>query len=209
MRRAPARGKQRGLALFFALICLVAVMMAAIVLVRSVDTATLISGNLAFQQNATRSADSGTEAAITWMLALQAANSQKNVLIDGTHGMNVSVPTSGYYANLDPATSLTATTGTRFLWDNTDSVGLAEDSSGNTVRYIIQRMCRTAGVGVSTANCLLSAATVDTNKQNILLPQEVCNGPGCPAAGQTPQVRVTSRVTGPKNTLSYIQAFIY
>jgi Tfp pilus assembly protein PilX len=205
----PSRGRQRGLALFFALICMVAIMLAAIVLVRSVDTATLISGNLAFQQNATRSADSGTEAAITYLLARQASSSLKNVLIDPTHELNIDAPTAGYFASLDPAKSLTATSGTRFLWDNTDSVGLAEDTAGNTVRYIIQRMCRTSGVGVSNANCLLSAPTVDNNKQNILLPQEVCNGPGCPAAGQTPQVRVTSRVTGPKNTLSYIQTFIY
>lgn len=207
--RAPARGRQRGLALFFALIAMVAIMLAAIVLVRSVDTATLISGNLAFQQNATRSADSGTEAAITWLFARQAANSTKNVLIDPTHEFNIDAATAGYFASLDPAKSLTATIGTRFLWDSTDSVGLAADSSGNTVRYIIQRMCRTPGVGVSTANCLLSAPTIDSNKQNIQLPQEVCNGPGCPAAGQTPQIRVTSRTTGPKNTLSYIQTFVY
>jgi Tfp pilus assembly protein PilX len=209
--RAPARARQRGLALFFALICMVAIMLAAIVLVRSVDTATLISGNLAFQQNATRSADSGAEAAISYLLALQSANSQKNVLLDPTHAFNVDAPTAGYYSSLDTAKSLTATSGTRFLWDATDSVGLAADSSGNTTRYIIQRMCRTPNVpvGDSTAKCLLSAATVDNNKQNILLPQEVCNGPGCPAAGQTPQVRITSRTTGPKNTLSYIQTFVY
>jgi Tfp pilus assembly protein PilX len=200
--------RQRGLALFFALICMVAVMLAAVVLVRSVDTATLISGNLAFQQSATRSADAGTEAAITWLLAQQAANSQKNVLIDATHAFNQDAPTLGYYSSLDPAKSLTATSGTRFLWDATDSIGLAEDTSGNTVRYIIQRMCRTPNVGVSTANCLLSAANVDTNGQNILLPQEVCSGPGCPASGQTPQVRITSRVIGPKNTISYVQAFV-
>jgi Tfp pilus assembly protein PilX len=211
IRRAPARGRQRGLALFFALICMVAIMLASIVLVRSVDTATLISGNLAFQQNATRSGDSGTEAAITWLLALQAANSQKNVLIDPTHAFNIDAPTSGYYSNLDTTKSLTATSGTRFLWDATDSVGLATDASGNTVRYIIQRMCLTANVPVSDTNakCLMSAATVDNNKQNILLPQEICSGPGCPAAGQTPQIRITSRTTGPKNTLSYVQTFVY
>jgi hypothetical protein len=28
-------------------------------------------------------------------------------------------------------------------------------------------------------------------------------------AGQTPMVRVTSKVTGPKNTVSYVQALIY
>jgi hypothetical protein len=205
----PARGRQRGLALFFALICMVAIMLAAVVLVRSVDTATLISGNLAFQQNATRSADSGTEAAIAWLLARQAANSQLNVLLDPTHGFNFDVPMSGYYASLDPAKSLTdPSAASHFEWTENDSAGLAEDGSGNTVRYIIQRMCRTS-TNVANANCLLSAATVDTNKQNILLPQEVCNGPGCPAAGQTPQVRITSKVSGPKNTVSYIQAFVY
>ncbi len=51
------RSGQRGVALFFALICMVAIMLAAVMLVRSVDTATLIAGNLAFQQSATRSGD--------------------------------------------------------------------------------------------------------------------------------------------------------
>ena len=43
-------GTQRGLVLFFALIALVAMSLAALALVRSVDTSTLISGNLAFRQ---------------------------------------------------------------------------------------------------------------------------------------------------------------
>ena len=51
----PARSRQRGVSLFFALVCLVAIMLAAVALVRSVDTSTLISGNLAFQQSATSS----------------------------------------------------------------------------------------------------------------------------------------------------------
>jgi Tfp pilus assembly protein PilX len=210
MSLGPARlEKQRGVALFFALICLVAIMLAAVVLVRSVDTSTMIAGNLAFQQSATRSGDGGTEAAIAWLATTDAANSAKNVLTDPTHAFNVNNAAAGYYASLDPAKSLTASSGTRFVWDNTDSVLLATDSSGNTVRYIIQRMCRTPAVAVKDANCLFSGAALDNNKQNIPLPQEICNGPGCPVAGQTPQIRITSRVTGPKNTLSYVQAFVY
>jgi len=59
----PVRASStRGVALFFALVCLVAIMLAAVVLVRSVDTRTLISGNLAFQRSATASSDAGTEA---------------------------------------------------------------------------------------------------------------------------------------------------
>ena len=43
--------KQRGVVLFIALIALVAMSLAAVALVRSVDTATIIAGNLAFKQS--------------------------------------------------------------------------------------------------------------------------------------------------------------
>lgn len=201
--------RQRGVALFFALICMVAIMLAAVMLVRSVDTATLIAGNLSYQQTATRSGDGGTEAAVTYLAGVEAANSAKNVLTDPTHAFNIDVATSGYYASLDPAKSLTATSGSYFRWDNTDSVLVGTDTAGNTVRYVIQRMCRTSGVAARDANCLFSSAALDNNGQNVPLPQEICSGPGCPAAGQTPQLRITSKVIGPKNTVSYVQAIVY
>jgi type IV pilus assembly protein PilX len=206
----PARiAKQRGVALFFALVCLVAIMLAAVVLVRSVDTATLIAGNLAFQRSATQSADSGTEAALQWLATTDSANGAKNVLNDPSHAFNNDNAAAGYYSNLDPTKSLTVSGGTNFKWDSTDSVGIAADTSGNTTRYIIQRMCRTQNATVQAAECLFSGAAVDNNKQNIPLPQEICKGTGCPVAGQTPMIRITSRTQGPKNTLSYVQAYVY
>jgi Tfp pilus assembly protein PilX len=66
--------KQRGVVLFFALISLLAIMLAAVALIRSVDTSTMIAGNLAFKQAATTSGDAGTEAAINWLTTMQAAN---------------------------------------------------------------------------------------------------------------------------------------
>jgi Tfp pilus assembly protein PilX len=202
--------KQRGVALFFALISLLVIMLAAAALVRSVDTSALISGNLAFQQAASLSGDSGTESAIALLVAMESANSGKNVLTDPNHPFNQNNAAAGYYASTDPNLSLTASSGANSIkWDDTDSVLLPTDSSGNTTRFVIQRLCRTAGVAVRDANCLFSGAIQNTNKQNILLPQEVCSGPGCPTAGQTPQIRVTSRTTGPRNTLNYVQAFVY
>jgi len=217
------RSAQRGVALFFALICMVAIMLAAVMLVRSVDTATLIAGNLAFQQSATRSGDSGTEAAIAWLATTQTANSTTNVLSDPTHPFNVDAPTNGYYASLDPSVCLTGTcTGTpppnpagrtsyvNLAWDSTHSKSVGTDATtGNTVSYVIQRMCAASGVAIANTNCLFSGAALNNNGQNIPLPQQVCNGPGCPVAGQTPMIRVTSKVTGPKNTVSYVQALIY
>jgi hypothetical protein len=186
-------------------------MLAAVALIRSVDTSTMIAGNLAFKQAATTAGDAGTEAAIVRLFGIDAANkalaTPLNVLIDPTHPFNVTDLTTrpGYHSSVDPALNLTADA----TWNDTNSVLVGTGSSGNTIRYVIQRTCRNANMPIQTADCLFSGAIQDTNGKNIPLPQDVCNGPGCPVAGQTPMIRITSRVKGPKNTVSYVQAFIY
>lgn len=205
-------GKQRGVVLFFALIALLAMSLAAVALIRSVDTSTLIAGNLAFKQAATSSGDAGIEAAMIWLATAEAANSATNVLNNSVHPFNNTggaggSTNNGYYSSVDPTVSLTD--GSGIQWDDTDSTLAGTDGSGNTVRYVIQRMCRVADQPIQSANCLFSAATEDKSGQNIPLPQEVCEGAGCPVAGQTPQIRITARTTGPRNTVSYVQAFVY
>lgn len=204
--------QQRGVVLFFTLVALLGMSLAAVALIRSVDTSTLIAGNLAFKQSATSSADAGIEAAVGWLAATEGGNVLLNVLTDTTHPFNVTGGTGafqsvGYYSSTDPAVSLTD--GTGFQWDDTDSVLVGTDATGNTVRYIIQRMCRNANVAVQNANCLFSSAVEDKNGQNIPLPQDVCQGDGCPVAGQTPQIRITAQSLGPRNSVSYVQAFVY
>lgn len=200
--------RQRGLVLFFALIALVAMTLAALALMRSVDTTTIISGNLAFKQAATTSGDIGIESAMTWLAGIQTANSAKNVLIDATHPFNISSTANaanGYYSNVDPALNLTADA----TWVDASSRLVGTDASGNTTRYIIQRMCRDANQPIGSTSCLFSGELVDNNGQQVRLPQEVCSGTGCPVAGQSPQIRITTRTTGPRNTVSYVQAFVY
>ena len=210
LRFGPPRiRRQRGVVLFFALVCLVAIMLAAVALTRSVDTNTIIAGNLALQQSATRSADSGTQIAINWLNNVWTANAARNVLTDSNHPFNQDNAAAGYYASVNPALSLTATSGTRITWTDVDSSPAIADSSGNTTRYVIQRMCRTPAVPEKDAGCLFSGASSDTGSQNIKLPQDVCNGPGCPAPGQSVQMRITSRTQGPKNSVSYVQTFVY
>lgn len=199
--------RQRGVVLFFTLIALLAMSLAAVALIRSVDTSTLIAGNLAFKQSATSSGDAGIEAAIAQLAVVEAANSGLNVLTNTAHPFNNDNAVAGYYSSMNPALSLTD--GTGIQWDGTDSALVGTDGSGNTIRYVTQRMCRNANVAVQNADCLFSGAVQDNSGQNIPLPQEVCEGAGCPVAGQTPQIRITARVTGPKNTVSYVQAFVY
>ncbi len=205
--------KQRGVVLFFTLIALLAMSLAAVALIRSVDTSTLIAGNLAFKQSATNAGDTGTEAAVAWLANTEAAFLGTNVLNDMAHpfnttgGLNPSNLNAGYYSNADPTVSLTD--GTGILWNDADSSPEIVSSTGNKVRYVIQRMCRVINTPVQNAQCLFSGATEDKNGQSIPLPQDICQGAGCPVAGQTPQIRITTRVEGLKNTFSYIQAFVY
>lgn len=209
--------KQRGLVLFFALIALLVLSLAAAALVRSVDTSTIIAGNLAFKQAATTSADAGIEAAMLALAGIEAGNTSRNVLNDSAHAFNNDNAAAGYYSytyvDSDPTLNPSAGPGLSLLldttWTNNNSVLVGTDNSGNTIRYIIQRMCRTANQTVQAADCLFSGAVEDKNGQAVPLPQEICVGSGCPVAGQTPQIRITSRVTGPKNTISYVQAFVY
>ncbi len=51
--------RQRGAVLLIALIVLVAMTLAGIAMMRSVDTGILVSGNMAFRQSATLAADAG------------------------------------------------------------------------------------------------------------------------------------------------------
>ncbi|TCV88956.1 pilus assembly PilX family protein [Sulfurirhabdus autotrophica] len=188
--------QQRGVVLFIALIALVAMTLAGIALMRSVDTSTIISGNLAFKQAATSSGDSGLETAVSWI------SLQSNSVLEAGDA------TQGYYATSGSKVFTNDAT-----WGATVSVaatgidinGYGTDSSANTTRYIIERMCNSTGPTSSTT-CLFGAETPLDNQRQI---------EGADLAGAnvgsalSPMYRVTARVTGPRNTISYVQAFVY
>jgi hypothetical protein len=208
--------KQHGVALFFALIALLAMSLAAVALIRSVDTSTLIAGNLAFKQSASSSGDAGIETAIAWLAATQAANNglSPSVVTNPAHPLNNTSAANGYYSNADPALDLFSDA----TW-NAITPGLAiTDASGNTILYVIQRMCRYENVPIAISppdprsgekHCLFSPPVESSDGQHTPVAQSICSGPGCPLLGETPLVRITARTAGPKNTVSYIQAFVY
>ena len=197
--------KQRGVVLFIALIALVTIMLAAIALMRSVDTSTVIAGNLAFKQSAATSGDGGVQAAINWMTAVAAAAPGVDPSITLAHPFNTDNPVNGYYAALRATDNTFVTAPT--TWVNGSSAvfnGDNPDAAGNSMRYIIERMCNvgTAGQALSTANCLFSNAAQGGISH-------VAGEPSPFTGGLSPINRVTVRITGPRNTTSYIQAFVY
>jgi Tfp pilus assembly protein PilX len=198
--------------LFLALIALVAMSLAAIALVRSVDTSTMIAGNLAFKQAATTSGDSGSEAAIVWLADTANNNAASDPWALASHPFNVDNPSAGYYSSINPTldlfaattwsvTNSAAGTGANYNADGTDA------NTGNTVRYIIQRMCRNANQVLSETDCLFSDTSEDNRSKRVLTATE--GGAGSATVAGSPIYRITARVVGPKNTVSYIQAYAY
>lgn len=214
-RLAEVWPRQRGVVLFFTLIALLAMSLAVVALIRSVDTNAMIAGNLAFRQAATSSGDAGIEAAVGWLRNTELANSA-NVLNDPAHPFNhtggfAGFVNPGYYSNLDTTMSLTDPIQPLHIsWTDADSVSLGTDSTtGNSVRYIIQRMCRDANQAIQNTRCLFGNTSEDPNPQNIPYPDNVCKGDGCPKQGETPLLRITSRTEGPRNSVSYVQTIVY
>lgn len=186
--------KQGGVVLFIALIALVVMSLAAVALVRSVDTNTIIAGNLAFKQAATSSADSGLETALVW-LGSKASADETALEADDT--------ANGYYSTsgLDPKTLAAASTKLATGID----ISAGKDTSGNTVRYVVQRMCRTTGVA-TVGNCLYGAPTEPSDTKGV---KDAPKAGGQSATGTSVMFRVTMSVAGPKNTLGFIQAYVY
>lgn len=202
------RAKQKGVVLLITLISLVAMTLAAIALMRSVDTSNLVAGNLAFRQAATHFADSGTEQAIAYLFS-----SVPDKKCSNTGG--VPACPAGYrssnQATLEPPTAAS--------WDAywvsmkaiPGVVALTNPPSGYCINsgdcgFVIEAWCTADGM----ANCSVATATSSTfnaqEGQNI-------GSTDRPLTSSTSTLvdnyyRITTKVQGPRNSVAYIQVFI-
>lgn len=212
-RRAACRNHtvrgQRGVVLMIALIILVALTLGGVALVRSVGTATIVAGNLAFQQAAVHASQAGIEDAITNMLeATLPANLQDNRYAEG---YAASIPVAENPANVAAWDTFWRTTinpnpparpvATRTCVDR--SCTLPTDAAGNTVVYTIQRLCETTGDPLLTATGCASGA-----QQSTLVGGSLAAGTVQLQTIIQYYYRVTVRTDGPRNTVSYVQSII-
>src|ERR1700741_3462334 len=82
--------RQQGVVLFISLIVLVAMSLAGIALMRSVDTATLVAGNMAFKQSSLQSSHSAISSAVNWLGNNNAGTTLYNS--NASQGYSSSVP---------------------------------------------------------------------------------------------------------------------
>ena len=187
MRLPLGRRDQRGVVLFIALIVLVAMTLAGIAIMRSVDTGNLIAGNVAFKQGTLSAADRGIDEAFKYL--------KDNVLTtqprDGPAGRRVLRgrvrPAQQRLERRQPCGE------TPRWWERTPPATPSPT--------LIHRMCDLPGK-YTTVNCAQTPRTGGKAGNSM--------GVGGSQFTSTPVVyyRVTVRVQGPRDTLSIVQSNI-
>lgn len=211
--RAIGSRRQAGSALLFALIALVLLALAAAALTRSVNTGSLVVGNLGFKQDAALASDQAVEAAIVWLQsngALLLANS----------------PTAGYYATsldaLDPTGRQTSAASRAVVdWDLDSCAGVSGAYSscitpsdeisinGNRARWVITRLCASAGNPNAVTNSCMSPLFVsgpdDQNRSGYDYSKPTSLGDVATA----PLYRIIVRTVGPRGTASFTETIVH
>lgn len=191
LRQRPAlRNGQRGVVVFVALIVLIAMTLAGLALLRQMGAGTSIAGNVAFKESATSVADRGVEVARDWI------RTPTQDLLDDSFG-------NGYHSTWGATTDPTT-----FDWDN-ESFTVANDqgSTGNTTRVIIHRLCQIAGVSANDATQHCSDGIDPSAGGGSHSGGSYGTGPP-PTPLPSPYYRVTTRVDGPRKTVSYTQVLL-
>ncbi len=220
-RRVVSRGRstsrqQRGVVMIVALIVLVALTIASIGLLRSVDTSSTVVGNLGIKKDLYRNSTFGFQQATAVLGGLRDATTNELPLGDNS--------ASQYYATANalaaddrglplvlvnaamPTTPGVATGG---VWTGSElaipiptNSGTGITSSGGYVfRFVAERLCPSAGIPDETTNqCRMAAgAGAQSGSGSFVLPLKQVG---------TVYVRVSLRVDGPKNSTSFFQAML-
>ena len=256
-RNTPNRTlrSQRGVVLLIALIILVAMTLAGIGMMRSVDTGNMIAGNMAFRDSTMNVSDVGTSAAFNALMAVNnvadpnysvnktilnfnsgqlcpAGTSGTGAAAVGCPGGNINFP--GYMSTPFNLCEVTGqTTGTingsdcttwqvnsvtpnnqpwwtvAANWNNAATMSIPDPNSPNApplkVQYWIHRMCQKANTDPSstlTGGQLCQIYTTPTTNNS----HQAGGQQLAPAAYV--YYRVTVRTTGPRNTVSVVQAMV-
>lgn len=199
--------KQQGVVLIISLIALVAISLAGLALMRTVDTSNVISGNVAFNEAAQQLSDVGAEDAYLKINGLldpagcqkTLANCPKNAAGNSYFYPNV--------APIDPESKLPAPAG-GIVWSDPLAVALpGEATASYSVRYMVERMCgnaitgNTASPGDNTADF-----TVDPTFAKCRATPMYPDAAGATDIGNL-YYRVTVQVSGPRNTRALSQYF--
>ena len=188
---------QRGVTLIIALIVLVAMTLAGVAMMRSVDTGTIVVGNIAFRQSTVHSADQGLQAAFNFVTA----GSGGTVLFNDDNQPGAA--SKGYWSSVptdEPDWFANAT------WTNAAVLnGGVADASGNVVYYIIQRLCKDPNVSNNAVgqSCAATPDSASVSGEGI-----DASAPNYFTRPPATHYRITARSVGPRNSVAIVQTLV-
>ena len=191
----PAR--ERGIVVFVALIAMVLLSLAAVALMRSVHTNTLVVGNLAFRQAAVSLSTAAVEKAVYDLFP------PTRTIADTNHDL-----ARNYYATHqagEDANGIPAV----LRGQNPPACQppwqvMTDAATGNTVCYVIERMCRD---GLKALPEPAGADWCEMIPPKQAYAREAQQKKGIPLP-KIPYYRMTVRVDGPGNSVSFSQAML-
>ena len=195
-RRGSAQG---GFVLVIALVVLAAMTLAAAAMVRSVDTSTLLARNISFKRDALNRNDVALEVAINEFRTGGAFAGGGGTTADRAdeNFSAVMLPTDTDGVPLVMKGNTTVNFGSAPTWTKGKVSGSVPGSLELQMQpvYLIERMCTVSGPAL-VETCIVNGraqagGTQPNDKPGQLFP---------------PMYRITARVTGPRNTVSFVQA---
>jgi type IV pilus assembly protein PilX len=206
------RNQQQGIVLIIALVAVVAMTFAVYAMMRLSTSSLGVAGNIAFKKNATSAADRGVEDAIAFI-------TPQSAIALGSDAA------PRYYATWN------AGAGTEFNplthdWSTANAHQVTtDDGYGNNIMYVIHRLCANLGSPTAfTQECVRPSilnnkggsgtsrsggATAGGGSGGVVGTGGSGTVVGAAASLPGAYYRITTRVAGPRNTLSYTQVIIY
>jgi hypothetical protein len=201
------RAAQRGVVLIYALIAMALIMLASVALIRGTSSSSSLAGAFGIQRDLVNEADRGVSCAL--LVFGSTTNACSNAAVVAALASTALRNTSNTAANYSATTLATdAKTGipldllsdTQFAADGyTNALDVTDANYKVSVRFVIDRLCAAGTTAPTPATCVANNRTGDKGGTGWL-----------PKAGTTfqPVYRISVRVTGPKNGMSFVQTMI-
>jgi type IV pilus assembly protein PilX len=192
----PRRSAQRGVVLVVTLIALAVLLLGSVALMRSVNTSSFLSGNLAFKRDLINHGERGMAAAMTLLRtgALSSDITRESTLAASNYSSTVLSSDARGIPTL--LTSDTAYTSSGF-----SAADISDTAAGVTIRYAIDRQCEAGTTVASGTSCLVTMTKSDRGGTDYLANKK-------PGGDVRPVYRISVRVNGPRGTQSFFQTTV-
>jgi len=191
--------------LIFALITLVILLIGAVAISRSINSSQFAIGNIGFKRDLTNQGERALQ------IALDAVRTGGALATLSTR--NTDLVAANYKATLLPTNAqgipnaLLSDTAFAAVGVSTNDITVA--GMGVTIRYVIDRVATSTG-SCSSSTCTLANQSVFGGGSSEWINSQTNSGSASnanpSAVPQQPIYRITLRVTGPRNTMSFFQS---